>query len=87
MLPREKHILTAEEITSGGDDLGVLIYGHGKGAMVVWLAPVQCAGACAGLQRTGMQVTSAVLAAMVWAIENPSAGCLSRRMTWTTPAA
>jgi homospermidine synthase len=72
----QSHILTADEITAGGDDLGVLLYGHAKGAM--WygsrlsceearrLAPYQNA--------TGMQVTSAVLAAMVWAAENPNAG-------------
>jgi homospermidine synthase len=72
----EQHILTADEITAGGDDLGVFLYGHSKGAM--WygsrlsceearrLAPYQNA--------TGMQVTSAVLAAMVWAAENPNAG-------------
>jgi homospermidine synthase len=75
-LPEAKHILTADEIVSGGDDLGVFLYGHAKGAM--WygsrlsidearsLAPYQNA--------TGMQVTSAVLAAMVWAAENPNAG-------------
>lgn len=72
----ESHILTAEEIVAGGDDLGVFLYGHAKGAM--WygsrlsceearrLAPYQNA--------TGMQVTSAVLAAMVWAAENPNEG-------------
>ena len=72
----ESHILTVEEITAGGDDLGVFLYGHAKGAM--WygsrlsceearrLAPWQNA--------TGMQVTSAVLAAMVWAAENPKEG-------------
>ena len=75
-LPEKKHILTADEIVSGNDDLGVLLYGHAKGAM--WygsrlsidearrLAPYQNA--------TGMQVTSAVLAGMVWALENPKAG-------------
>ena len=75
-LPTETHILTADEIIEGGDDLGVLLYGHARGAM--WygsrlscdearrLAPYQNA--------TGMQVTSAVLAAMVWAAENPRAG-------------
>ncbi len=72
----DQHILTAEEIVAGGDDLGVFLYGHAKGAM--WygsrlsceearnLAPYQNA--------TGMQVTSAVLAAVVWAAENPNAG-------------
>lgn len=72
----EQYILTADEIIAGGDDLGVFLYGHAKGAM--WygsrltceearrLAPYQNA--------TGMQVTSAVLAAMVWAAENPNQG-------------
>jgi homospermidine synthase len=75
-IPEKKHILTADEIISGGDDLGVFLYGHAKGAM--WygsrlsidearsLAPYQNA--------TGMQVTSAVLAAMVWVAENPQMG-------------
>ncbi len=75
-LPEAQHILTSDEITGGGDDLGVFLYGHAKGAM--WygsrlscdearrLAPYQNA--------TGMQVTSAVLAAMVWAAENPNEG-------------
>jgi len=69
-------ILDENEIVDGVDELGVLLYGHGKNAY--WygsrlsieetrkLAPYQNA--------TGMQVTSAVLAGMVWAIENPNAG-------------
>jgi homospermidine synthase len=72
----KQHILEADEILDGGDELGVLLYGHKKNAY--WygsrltiaeaksLAPYQNA--------TGMQVTSAVLAGMVWAIENPNAG-------------
>ncbi len=70
------HILTADEIIAGGDDLGVLLYGHAKGAM--WYGSrLSCdqARALAPYQNaTGMQVTSAVLAAMVWAIENPARG-------------
>jgi homospermidine synthase len=70
------HILTENEIVDGIDELGVLLYGHGKNAY--WygsqlsieetrnLAPYQNA--------TGLQVTSAVLAGMVWALENPQAG-------------
>jgi homospermidine synthase len=70
------HILEEDEIVDGKDELGVLLYGHKKNAY--WfgsrlsiaearkLAPYQNA--------TGMQVTSAVLAGMVWAIENPNAG-------------
>ncbi len=74
--PSSVHILAEDEIVDGGDELGVLLYGHKKNAY--WfgsqlsiaearkLAPYQNA--------TGMQVTSAVLAGMVWAIENPNAG-------------
>ncbi|MBN8938459.1 MAG: homospermidine synthase [Rhizobiales bacterium] len=69
-------ILSENEIEDGIDELGVLLYGHGKNAY--WygsqlsieearrLAPYQNA--------TGLQVTSAVLAGMVWALENPQAG-------------
>ncbi len=71
-----QHILEAHEILDGGDELGVLLYGHKKNAY--WygstllideaksLAPYQNA--------TGMQVTSAVLAGIVWAMENPNCG-------------
>jgi len=70
------HILDEHEIVDGIDELGVLLYGHKKNAY--WygsqlsidetreLAPYQNA--------TGLQVTSAVLAGMVWALENPTAG-------------
>jgi homospermidine synthase len=70
------HILDEDEIEDGMDELGVLLYGHKKNAY--WygsrltieetrrVAPYQNA--------TGLQVTSAVLAGMVWALENPKAG-------------
>ena len=70
------HILGESEILDGIDELGVLLYGHSKNAY--WygsqlsieetrrIAPYQNA--------TGLQVTSAVLAGVVWAIENPEAG-------------
>jgi homospermidine synthase len=72
------HILKPDEIADGRDELGVLLYGHAKNAY--WygsqlsieetreLAPYQNA--------TGLQVTSAVLAGVVWAIENPDEGIL-----------
>ena len=75
-LQPQNHILTESEIVDGVDELGVLIYGHAKNAY--WfgsqlsveetreIAPYQNA--------TGMQVTSAVLAGMVWALENRQAG-------------
>ncbi|MAS12368.1 MAG: homospermidine synthase [Nitratireductor sp.] len=72
----EQHVLDETELVDGMDELGVLLYGHKKNAY--WfgsqlsleeareLAPYQNA--------TGLQVTSAVLAGMVWALENPEAG-------------
>lgn len=72
------HILDENEIVDGIDELGVLLYGHGKNAY--WygsqlsieetrrIAPYQNA--------TGLQVTSAVLAGMVYALENPSLGII-----------
>jgi homospermidine synthase len=72
----EHEILDVDEIVEGIDELGVLLYGHEKNAL--WygsrlsnaetrkLAPFQNA--------TGLQVTSAVLSGMVWALENPQAG-------------
>ncbi|WP_342360626.1 homospermidine synthase [Terrarubrum flagellatum] len=72
----EHHILAEDEIVDGIDELGVLLYGHGKNAY--WygsqlsveetrkLAPYQNA--------TALQVTSAVLAGMVWALDNPARG-------------
>ena len=71
-----QHVLDENELVDGVDELGVLLYGHEKNAY--WfgsqlsldetrkLAPYQNA--------TGLQVTSAVLAGMVWALENPRAG-------------
>ncbi|TCK30169.1 homospermidine synthase [Ancylobacter aquaticus] len=69
-------ILDENEVVDGCDELGVLLFGHARNAY--WygsqltieetrqLAPYQNA--------TGLQVTSAVLAGMVWALENPEAG-------------
>ena len=68
--------LMNDEIIDGIDELGVLLYGHANNAY--WygsqlsieetrmLAPYQNA--------TALQVTSAVLAGMVWALENPRRG-------------
>jgi homospermidine synthase len=72
----EWKILDEREIVDGIDELGVLLYGHAKNAY--WygsqlsieetreLAPYQNA--------TGLQVTSAVLAGVVWMLENPDRG-------------
>ena len=67
---------TEDEIVDGIDELGVLLYGHAKNAY--WYGSqlsVEETRALAPYQNaTGMQVTSAVLAGMVWALENPNAG-------------
>ncbi len=71
-----QRILDENEILWGADDLGVLVYGHAKNAL--WCGSrlsIQEARALAPFQNaTGLQVTSAVLAGMVWALENPTAG-------------
>lgn len=70
------HILTEHEITEGEDDLGVLVFGHARNAL--WYGSrlsIDEARARAPFQNaTGLQVSSAVLAGMVWALENPGAG-------------
>ena len=71
------HILDVDEIEPGGiDELGVLLYGHAKNAM--WfgsrLSNEETKGLAPKQNATGLQVSSAVLAGMVWALENPEAG-------------
>jgi len=69
-------ILDENVIAEGMDELGVLLYGHGRNAY--WYGSqltIEETRALAPYQNaTGMQVTSAVLAGMVWALENPQAG-------------
>ena len=69
-------ILDETEIVDGRDELGVLLYGHAKNAY--WFGSqltIEEARTLAPYQNaTGMQVTSAVMAGMVWALENPNAG-------------
>jgi homospermidine synthase len=71
-----KHILDENENVDGIDELGVLLYGHKKNAY--WygsqLSIEETRGLAPHQNATGMQVTSAVLAGMVWALENPRAG-------------
>ncbi len=70
------HILDENEIVDGIDELGVLLYGHGKNAY--WYGSqlsIEETRALVPYQNaTGLQVSSAVLAGMVWALENPTAG-------------
>ncbi len=70
--------LMMDEITHGIDELGVLLMGHARGAF--WYGSVLSIGQARALvphnNATSLQVTVAVLAGMVWAIENPRAGVL-----------
>ena len=65
-----------DEIVDGMDELGVLLYGHSRNAY--WYGSqltIHQARALAPYQNaTGLQVTSAVVAAMIWAIEHPRRG-------------
>jgi homospermidine synthase len=69
--------LMMNEIAPGGiDELGVLLMGHKKGAY--WYGSRLTIDEARGLvphnNATSLQVTVAVLAGMIWAIENPKSG-------------
>lgn len=73
---KASHILDENEIVDGIDELGVLLYGHAKNAY--WygsqLSIEETRRIALYQNATGLQVSSAVLAGMVWALENPRAG-------------
>jgi homospermidine synthase len=73
---RTWHILSEDDIVQGIDELGVLLYGHAKNAY--WYGSqlsIEETRALAPYQNaTGLQVTSAVLAGIVWMLENPDRG-------------
>ncbi|MFV0361286.1 homospermidine synthase [Tropicimonas sp.] len=75
-IQQRHHILDVDEIASGIDELGVLLYGHAKNAL--WYGSRLSNDAARRLapdqNATALQVSSAVLAGMVWALENPGAG-------------
>ena len=67
-----------DDITKGIDELGVLLAGHKKNAY--WYGSqlsVEEARTLAPYNNaTSLQVTSAVLSGMVWAMENPNNGLI-----------
>lgn len=71
-LPRHKRVLM-DDISSGRDELGVLLMGHRKGAY--WLGSRVSIAEARELapynNATSVQVAAGVLAAVVWAMENP----------------
>ena len=68
--------LMMDEITSGIDELGVLLLGHARGAY--WfgsrLSIKEARELAPHNNATSLQVTAAVLGGLVWAMENPRAG-------------
>jgi homospermidine synthase len=68
--------LLVDEISTGIDELGVLLMGHARGAY--WygsqLSIEEARRLAPYNNATSLQVTAAVLAGVVWAIENPQAG-------------
>jgi homospermidine synthase len=76
MVPQGRFRLAVDEIVDGYDELGVMLYGHRRNAF--WMGSrlsIQEARRMAPYQNaTGMQVTAAVVAGMIWAIENPHRG-------------
>jgi homospermidine synthase len=74
-LQAEKRLMT-DEITHGMDELGVLLMGHAKGAY--WygsrLTIAEARRVAPHNSATSLQVTAAVLAGAIWAIENPDRG-------------
>jgi homospermidine synthase len=65
-----------DDITSGSDELGVLLCGHKKNAY--WFGSrlsVEEARSLAPYNNaTSLQVTAAVLSGLIWAMENPNNG-------------
>jgi homospermidine synthase len=70
------HVLEEDQIVSGADELGVLLYGHERGAY--WFGSrltIEEARALAPHQNaTGLQVTSATLAGIIYALRHPQEG-------------
>jgi homospermidine synthase len=75
-LQARQHILDEDEVVSGADELGVLLYGHGRNAL--WygsrLTIEETRALAPDQNATGLQVTSAVIAGMAWALDHPEAG-------------
>ena len=73
---QERQRILMDEITGGIDELGVLLAGHKKNAY--WYGSQLSIGAARQLapfnNATSLQVCVAVLAGVIWAMENPNLG-------------
>jgi homospermidine synthase len=77
-IQQERQRILMDDITDGIDELGVLLAGHKKNAY--WYGSQLSTGEARKLapynNATSLQVTSAVLAGVVWAMENPNCGVI-----------
>jgi homospermidine synthase len=75
-VPQERQRILMDDITSGIDELGVLLAGHRRNAY--WYGSQLSIGEARKLvpynNATSLQVTVAVLSGVVWAMENPNMG-------------
>jgi homospermidine synthase len=75
---QERKRIMMKEITEGIDELGVLLAGHAKNAY--WygsqLSIAEARALAPYNSATSLQVTSAALAGMIWAMENPQRGIM-----------
>jgi homospermidine synthase len=73
---QDRKRIMLHEITQGIDELGVLLAGHSKNAY--WYGSQLSIGEARELapfnSATSLQVTSAALSGMIWAMENPTRG-------------
>jgi homospermidine synthase len=73
---QDRKRILMDDISKGTDELGVLLAGHKRNAY--WygsqLSVEQARGLAPYNNATSLQVTAAVLAGMVWAMENPNSG-------------
>lgn len=74
--PKKQEVLEGEDILDGHNELGVLLYGHARNAY--WygsqLGIEEVRALVPHQNATGLQVSSGVLAGMIWALENPECG-------------
>ena len=72
--PQPRSRVLKDEITSGMDELGVLLMGHARGAY--WygsqLGIEQARALCPHNSATSLQVAAAAMAGVVWALRNPA---------------
>ena len=76
VLQKEQRLISEDILPGGVDELGVLLMGHAKGAY--WYGSRLSIDETRKLvphnNATGLQVTASMLGAMVWAMQNPTAG-------------